>query len=190
MPLEKPEQKQKQDYSAFFSNQYLKVVNSFRARYGNMSQMEIEDIVSDLMTDLLNRADLTDQIENVGAYIYRAVQNRVTDYLRRRKKTVSLDETILETNDNSEDENNRKKIPELSYDMHVELDSKEIRRRLVDALDRLKPDQRAVWIATELDGALFRELAERWNLPMGTLLARKHRAVAALQKELQDLKNY
>jgi DNA-directed RNA polymerase specialized sigma24 family protein len=32
-------------------------------------------------------------------------------------------------------------------------------------------------------------LAKELGAPMGTLLARKHRANAALQKELQDLKN-
>jgi DNA-directed RNA polymerase specialized sigma24 family protein len=44
-----------------------------------------------------------------------------------------------------------------------------------------------VWIATEIDGYTFRELSKEWGLPMGTLLVRKHRAVAALQKELRDL---
>jgi RNA polymerase sigma factor (sigma-70 family) len=178
--------KKKQDLRSFFSSQYQKLVNLFRAKYENMSQMEVEDIVSDLMTDLLDKVDISGQIENIGAYIYRAAQNRVIDYLRRRKKTVSLDETV----DDFDDSSFKTIIPEPGYDMQAELDSSEIRERLVKALDHLKPDQRAVWIATELDGALFRELAERWGLPIGTLLARKHRAVAALQKELHDLKNY
>jgi len=73
--------------------------------------------------------------------------------------------------------------------MQAELDASEIRERLTMALDNLEPNQRAVWIATELDDYSFRELSEEWGVPLGTLLARKHRAVAALQKALQDLKN-
>jgi RNA polymerase sigma factor (sigma-70 family) len=179
------EQEREQDLAGFFSKRYKKLVWSFRARYADLSEMEVEDIVSDLMTDLFNRVDITEQVENIGAYIYRSIQNKVIDYLRRRKKTVSLDDTVS----NSDDGDQRNVVPEPSYDMQVEVDASEIRQRLAKALDSLEPNQRAIWVATELDGYTFRELAEEWDLPMGTLLARKHRAVAALQKELQDLKN-
>jgi RNA polymerase sigma factor (sigma-70 family) len=175
---------QNQEFSQFFTKQYQKVVNTFRARYNNMSQMEVEDIVSDLMTELLAKADISTQIDNMGAYLYRAVQNRVIDYLRRRKKLVSLDEPM----DNDNDTYFGNILQEERFDMEAELDSIEIRERLIMALDTLKPDHRAVWVATELDGYPFRELSELWDIPMGTLLARKHRAVAALQKQLHDLK--
>ncbi len=171
--------------AGFFSKQYRKLVRSFRGRYADLSEVEIEDIVSDLMTDLFNRADITDQVENIGAYIYRSIQNKVIDYLRRRKKTVSLDDTVSD----EDNRDRRKTVPEPTYDMQAEVDASEIRERLIKALDTLEPNQRAIWIATELDGYTFRELSEEWDLPIGTLLARKHRAVAALQKELQDLQN-
>jgi DNA-directed RNA polymerase specialized sigma24 family protein len=41
-----------------------------------------------------------------------------------------------------------------------------------------------VLLATELEGASFRELAARWGVPIGTLLARKHRAVKSLRAAL------
>jgi len=44
-----------------------------------------------------------------------------------------------------------------------------------------------VFLATELEGSSFRELAERWGVPIGTLLARKHRAVQALRSALAHL---
>jgi len=178
------DQEREQKFAGFFSNQYQKLVRSFRARYADLSEMEVEDIVSDLMTDFFDRADITEQVENIGAYIYRSIQNKVIDYLRRRKKTVSLDATFGDR----EDEGALQSFPEPRYDMQAELDASEIRERLVKALDTLESNQRAVWIATEIDGRSFRDLAATWNLPMGTLLARKHRAVAALQKELMDLR--
>jgi RNA polymerase sigma factor (sigma-70 family) len=183
-PIIMVEQEREQDFAVFFIKQYKKLVRSFQARYADLSQMEVEDIVSDLMTDLFTRADIMGQVENLGAYIYRSIQNKVIDYLRRRKKTVSLDAVVSD-----DDEDRRKTVPEPSYGMQAEVAASEIRERLIKALDTLEPNQRAVWIATELEGVTFHELAEEWNLPMGTLLARKHRAVAALQKKLQDLKN-
>jgi len=178
------EQEQELSVTGFFSKQYKKLVRSFRARYADLSEMEVEDIISDLMTDLFNRVDISEEIENIGAYVYRSIQNKIIDYLRRRKKTVSSSET-----DRDEENTGRKSYPEPVYDMQAELDASEIRQRLSLALDKLEPNQRAVWIATELDDYSFRELSEEWGVPLGTLLARKHRAVAALQKELQDLKN-
>ena len=51
----------------------------------------------------------------------------------------------------------------------------------------LNPQERAVWLATEVDGLSFRKLAARWGEPTGTLLSRKSRATAKLRKQLADL---
>jgi RNA polymerase sigma factor (sigma-70 family) len=147
--------------------------------------MEVEDIVSDMMTDLLERSEIMGRVENASAYIYQSIRNKVNDYLRRKRKTVSLEGSLPGEEGNSP----RGAIPEPSYDMTEELEAAEIRGRLIQALDALKPDQRAIWIATELYGRPFQELSEEWETPIGTLLARKHRANAALQKILQDFRN-
>jgi DNA-directed RNA polymerase specialized sigma24 family protein len=41
-------------------------------------------------------------------------------------------------------------------------------------------------LATEIDGFTFRDLAEEWNEPIGTLLSRKSRAAAKLRQLLSD----
>ena len=175
----------KSDLGRFFSEKYQKLVGYFQANYSDLSDMEAEDIVSDLMADLLEKADLMRNVENVSAYIYRSVQNKANDYLRRRKKTVSFEGAGAD----EENSPGRETVPEPRYDMESEIEASEIRGRLVEALDALEPNQRAIWVATELDGYSFRELSKEWGVPVGTLLARKHRANAALQKELQDFKN-
>jgi RNA polymerase sigma factor (sigma-70 family) len=173
------------DVAQFFSDKYRKLVSYFQVNYSGLSDMEAEDIVSDLMADLFEKADIVAQVENISAYIYRSLQNKANDYLRRRKKTVSFEDAAS----GEPDSHGKGAIPEPRYDMEGEIEASEIRGRLIEALDHLASDQRAVWIATELDGYSFRELSEEWGVPIGTLLARKHRANAALQKELKDLKN-
>lgn len=49
--------------------------------------------------------------------------------------------------------------------------------------------QRAVWVATKIDGYSFKELSVKWQEPIGTLLARKSRATTKLRKLLQDEQN-
>jgi RNA polymerase sigma factor (sigma-70 family) len=175
----------KPEVSRFFIDRYKRLVRYFQASYSDLSEMEVEDIVSDMMTDLLERSEIMGRVENASAYIFQSIRNKINDYLRRKKKTVSLEESLPDEGGNFPQES----IPELSYDMSAELEAAEIRRRLIQALDALEPNQRAIWIATELDGRSFHELSEEWETPMGTLLARKHRANAALQKALQDFKN-
>ncbi len=170
------------EVTRFFIDKYRTLVRYFQASYSDLSEMEVEDIVSDLMADLLERSEIMARVENTSAYIFRSIRNRVNDYLRRKRKTVPF-EAFGEGGDPAAGN-----TPEPSYDMTAELAASEIRGRLNSALDGLAPDQRAIWIATELDGRAFRELAEEWGTPLGTLLARKHRANAALQKALQDLK--
>ena len=62
----------------------------------------------------------------------------------------------------------------------------EMKRRLYREIDALPPDQKAVLIATEFNGKSFAELSKRWRVPIGTLLARKSRAIARLRQVLSD----
>jgi RNA polymerase sigma factor (sigma-70 family) len=53
------------------------------------------------------------------------------------------------------------------------------------ALAELPREQREVFVAQELDGKSFRELAELTGVSVNTLLARKRYAVAKLRERLQ-----
>jgi RNA polymerase sigma factor (sigma-70 family) len=57
---------------------------------------------------------------------------------------------------------------------------------MFEAIEDLPEAQREVLVATELEGRSFRELAEEWEVPIGTLLARKHRAIRALRETLAE----
>jgi RNA polymerase sigma factor (sigma-70 family) len=55
------------------------------------------------------------------------------------------------------------------------------------ALDELPEEQREVFIAHELEGRSFKELASETGLSVNTLLSRKHYAVLHLRKRLQAI---
>jgi RNA polymerase sigma factor (sigma-70 family) len=52
----------------------------------------------------------------------------------------------------------------------------------------LNEDERRLIFATEIQGQTFRELAEDWNVSVGTLLSRKSRALSKIKKQLEELK--
>ena len=55
------------------------------------------------------------------------------------------------------------------------------------ALDELPEEQREVFVAHELLGYSFKELAEQTGVSVNTLLSRKHYAVLHLRQRLQSI---
>ena len=142
-----------------------------------------EDIVQDVILNIFNRADVTIPIENLTAYVYRALRNRVIDILRKKRGYVVLldDEITLDPNLSLSDF-----LIDSRDRADRALEAKELRQRLFQAIESLSGQYKAIIIETEFEGRSFRELSEQWNIPIGTLLARKSRALKRIKEALAD----
>ena len=58
---------------------------------------------------------------------------------------------------------------------------------LTAAIEELPPEQRLVFVAHEIEGRSFKELAEETGVSVNTLLSRKRYAVMHLRKRLQSI---
>ena len=177
-------QKERTELAEFFRSEYGRLVGYVRKMIDDTAARDGEDIVQDVIVNAFNLADVNAPIENISAYLYRSLRNRVVDYLRKRKMgTVSLEEAIMEASD--------LRLADLLYDTGdnpiVEFEKREMLHLLFEAIEALNEEQRAVLIETEFEGRTFKELAEEWQVPVGTLLSRKSRAVANIRKIFQDL---
>ena len=141
-----------------------------------------EDIVQDVFLNLFNKADFTIPIENLTAYVYQALRNRVIDYLRKRREMVSLDEELS----GSEEYTLSDVLPDPETARTDGASRLEMRQNLFNALSILSDEQRAVLVATEFEGRTFQELSEEWGIPLGTLLARKSRALDRIRQAFVD----
>ena len=166
----------------FIADEHEKMIGFVRRFIDDTAERDGEDIVQDVMFNIFKSADITIPIENLTAYVYRALRNRIIDYLRKRRETVSLDEersgdeglTLLEM------------LPDPKTEQRDPNSSMEIRDFLFKALSLLDDEQREVLMATELEGHTFQELSKEWGIPLGTLLARKSRALSKLRKTFRD----
>ncbi|MCK5055631.1 MAG: sigma-70 family RNA polymerase sigma factor, partial [Candidatus Aminicenantes bacterium] len=136
----------------------------------------------DVMVNIFDRADLTIPIENLSAYIYRSLRNRIVDFFRKKREEVSLDAKLSYNRDTSLAE----LIRDVRGDSAAIREREELQERLYEAIESLNEKDRAIVIATEFDEVSFRELSQEWGIPMGTLLARKSRALQKIKKELSD----
>lgn len=144
------------------------LVRFARSRLSEAAEMDAEDVVADVVARLFERADVLAQVENLTAYLFRAVGNGLADLFRRRRPAEELSPELADP----------AATPEQAAEQAQGL------ARLDRALERLSPPERAVWVAVEVEGATFRELAERWGEPLGTLLSRKNRATRSLRRLL------
>ena len=176
------EQNESSRWYAFFTRDGEKLVRFVKSRTHRISEMDAEDIVADVMLSLVSRLETNGPVENIAAYAYRSVRNKIADYERSHAKETSLDGMADEDGE----------LPLLSLiaadneEPFAQEERAERVHRLTDAIGKLEPRQRAILIATELRGKSFRELSEEWGEPIGTLLSRKSRAVKTLRILLQE----
>src|SRR5215470_9756832 len=146
---------------------------------------DTEDIVQEVFYELVAANRMLMPIEHVTGWLFRVARNRITD-LFRKKKPENFSDAAIETEEGdllgmedfvpSPDAG-----PESAYTRQVLLDELEV------AIDDLPEEQRDVFVAHELEGRSFKEIAAETGVNMNTLLARKRYAVLRLRERLQSI---
>ena len=146
---------------------------------------DAEDILQDVFYKLVEANRLLMPIEHVTGWLFRVARNRITD-LFRKQRPESFSDTAAALDDDellqledllpSPDAG-----PETLYARNLLLEELEL------AVDELPEEQRDVFVAHELEGRSFKEMAAKTGLSMNTLLSRKRYAVLHLRERLQDI---
>ena len=105
----------------FFQTEYQRLVRFVRRRIDDAADRDAEDIVQDVMLKIFDSADVSLPFENLAAYVYRSLRNRVIDLLRTRKTTESLSDVLQDTR----------------YDTARDLERRHIRDLVCQAIGRL-----------------------------------------------------
>jgi RNA polymerase sigma factor (sigma-70 family) len=145
---------------------------------------EPEDIVQDVALKLFNSVNFDRPVENMLAFVYRAFRNRIIDI--HRTKAGKQEQITID--DNEHLQNSFAENREIDNDDENDAEYKEF--ILYQCLEKLKPEYKEVIVATEFDNTSYKELSKKWKIPVGTLLSKKHRAMAKLQKEFFKVYNH
>ena len=146
---------------------------------------DAEDILQDVFFELVEANRLLMPIEHVTGWLFRVARNRITDLFRKKQPERFGDGPIA-----GEDEErlhvedllpSRDEGPEALYTRQALLDELEA------ALDELPKAQREVFVAHELEGRSFKEMAAETGVSVNTLLSRKRYAVRHLRDRLQQV---
>jgi RNA polymerase sigma factor (sigma-70 family) len=146
---------------------------------------DAEDILQDVLYELVRTYRLMHPVEHASAWLYRVARNRIIDFVRKKRPEAVEDlrapgadddaftlEDLLPSPDAG---------PEAAYARSVLL------QELNAAIEELPEEQREVFIAHEIEGRSFKELAEDTGVGLNTLLSRKRYAVLHLRRRLQAI---
>jgi RNA polymerase sigma factor (sigma-70 family) len=146
---------------------------------------DVEDILQDVFSRLVEANRLLMPIEHVTGWLFSVARNRITDLFRKKKPELFGDTTF------ADDEGERLQIedllpspdagPEAIYFRNVMLDELEL------ALEELPAPQRQAFMAHEIEGRSFKELAAETGVSVNTLITRKRYAVLHLRERLQEI---
>ena len=147
-------------------------------------QTDADDILQDVFYEFTQAYHLPEPIEQASAWLFRVARNRIIDRFRKKKEVP-----LADLNSGDEDEDCRLDLmlpspdagPEAAYTRAMLLEELQL------ALEELPANQREVFVAHELDGVSFKEMAAQSGVSINTLLARKRYAVLYLRQRLQAL---
>jgi RNA polymerase sigma factor (sigma-70 family) len=144
---------------------------------------EAEDVLQEALYELVAAYRLMQPVEQAGAWLMRVARNRIIDRFRKRRPELLGDMT-------PEGEEAESVLDGLLPAIEDGPDAQLVRELLLEELERalgeLPAEQRDVFIAQELEGATFKELAARWGVGINTLLSRKRYAVLRLRERLGE----
>jgi RNA polymerase sigma factor (sigma-70 family) len=142
---------------------------------------DVEDIVQDVFYRLLEANRLLMPIEHVTGWLFRVARNRITDLFRKKKPELFSDAAV------EDEEGELMQIDDLLPSPDAGPDALYLRHMLLDELELALDEQREVFVAHELEGRSFREIAEESGVSVNTLLSRKRYAVLHLRERLQHI---
>src|SRR5579864_3075565 len=152
---------------------------------------DAEDILQEVFYELVEANRLLRPIEHVTGWLFRVARNRITDLFRKQRPVSFSEVAAAEAHGEDEGEQLQIQIEDMLPSPDAGPDALYARAVLLEelehALDELPEEQRDVFIAHELEGMSFKELAAESGVSVNTLLSRKRYAVLHLRERLQSI---
>ncbi len=164
---------------AFFDTEYQVLKSYVGSKIKQSIHQDPEDIIQDVALKLFASASGYSSINNVAGFVYRSLKNRIIDGFRKNKSS-KYDEDINEAK--------LMELTELIYGKPDNEYSEMAKEELKMAIENLKPMYRDIIVAIDFEEYTYKELAEELNIPIGTLMSRRHRALGLLLKKIKKEK--
>jgi RNA polymerase sigma factor (sigma-70 family) len=174
---------QDRQISEAVEQQGFRLRNFIRRRVSDPA--DVEDILQEVFFELVEAYRLMKPIEIAGAWLFQVARNRIIDRFRKKKPEPLADMTS--PSDEGEMLSVEEFLPSADAGPEAAYMGTVLIEELEAAVDELPDEQRRVFIAHEIEGRSFKELAAESGVNINTLLSRKRSAVLFLRTRLQSV---
>ena len=134
-----------------------------------------EDTVHDVFLKLWVQRERLTEIQNLNAYLYRMAHNDAFTVFRRMAKETLILAELQKEQGNDERGGGEEKIVQ-----------EEVRAFVRQAIDKLTPQQKLVFLLSRQDGLKHDEIAQRLNITKNTVKNHIVEALKFLREEIGD----
>jgi RNA polymerase sigma factor (sigma-70 family) len=149
-------------------------------------EADVEDVLQDVFFELIEAQRMVAPLREAGAWMFRVARNRITDLFRRRSAEARRQDPFEHLPDD-ESPALEEWLPSREAGPEAEFARRVLLEELDAALEELPAEQRAVFLAHELEGRSFKEISVATGVSVNTLLSRKHYAVLHLRQRLRAI---
>jgi len=171
--------------SSVVKDESARLRNFIRRRVAD--EADAEDILQEVFYEFVQTYRLMKPIEQAGAWLFRVARNRIIDRFRKRRNDP-LEHAAAPA---SAEDGERFFLDDLLPSPDAGPEAMYARTLMIealeDAIDELQSEQRDVFVAHEVEGRSFKEMAAESGININTLLARKRYAVQSLRRRLQNI---
>lgn len=144
---------------------------------------DAEEILQEVFYELVEAYRLMKPIEHVSGWLFRVARNRITD-LFRKKKPVAFSDVAAAVSEDGEALHLEDLLPTPEAGPDAAYARTVLIEELDAALEELPSEQREAFVANEIEGRSFKELADETGVTVNALVLRKHYAVQHLRQRL------
>lgn len=143
---------------------------------------DAENITQDVFTDLWEKRELMNRIENMNAYLFRLVRNKCLDYLKHKVFEQRYAEKMQAS---FEIEMNLKLQSLDRFDVSDLSERNEMERRIREAINSLPKKCRDIFLLSRMEGLKYREISERLGISVNTVECQMGIALKKLRVKLK-----
>ncbi|WP_075343803.1 RNA polymerase sigma factor [Tenacibaculum agarivorans] len=158
-------------FETIFREHSKTIRNFIYMKCGNLSQAE--DLTQDAFIKLWKNCAKV-PVQKVKSYLFTITKNAFFNEYEHQK-------VVLKYRDIQRDKVNIE-------DPEFQLQQKEFQQKLDNAINRLKPKEREVFLLNRIEKKKYREIAELLGIAVKTVEMRMHSALVTMRKEIKNYK--
>lgn len=164
------------DFSELYIDYYSRLVGF--AREFVALEEDAENIIQDVFTDLWERHDSIEYVNNMNAYLFKLAKNKCLDYLKHKAFEERYAEQIQISFERALDLQSLE-----SFDLY-DSDDKEMDKLINSAINSLPNRCREIFILSRVENLKYKEISERLGLSVHTVKCQMSIAFSRLRIKL------